>query len=338
METINLADCYRILELPYGSPLAAVKKSWRVLSQLYHPDRYKEGTDVYERALIKQKALNRARDMLTGWFQQNPGEVPPSPSKQKSVSAHESTSRTSNEEKPKTAQATKSQNSETNDSDSKKNREHSPQEEAVNPSDFEAPQRWENVRDFIIGAMEEGSSEDDINPAKVILLSCFCFIPVLVFSNIAHSFCGEHPPTPVGFIVFVLGVAGAFFMYRLYRVERDVWKAESSKHGRYSEKAPNEVFRDIMVPLKALSYPTSWHIEKRSIDKTRQTYRIHASAEPIVSPTFFQRIDVYLTVKTSWKGSEIQSDFRVNAPGHRFLARRMINDFNRIVEAAVSNP
>jgi DnaJ-class molecular chaperone len=77
MKSLSLADCYRILELPNGVPIPTVIDSWRVLSQIYHPDKHKKDSAAYHKALEKQKQLNNARDVLKKWIEKHPGQMPP---------------------------------------------------------------------------------------------------------------------------------------------------------------------------------------------------------------------------------------------------------------------
>lgn len=58
-----LHEAYKILELPPGADWAAVKKKYRFLSTVWHPDRM-ANEDFKKQAEEKLKAINHARDVL----------------------------------------------------------------------------------------------------------------------------------------------------------------------------------------------------------------------------------------------------------------------------------
>ncbi|MEZ4536984.1 MAG: J domain-containing protein [Cyanobacteriota/Melainabacteria group bacterium] len=63
----KLHEAYKILELPPGADWAAVKKKYRFLSTVWHPDRM-ANEDFKKQAEEKLKAINHARDVLKNHF------------------------------------------------------------------------------------------------------------------------------------------------------------------------------------------------------------------------------------------------------------------------------
>lgn len=63
----HLHEAYKILELPPGADWAAVKKKYRFLSTVWHPDRM-ANDDFKKQAEEKLKAINNARDVLKSHF------------------------------------------------------------------------------------------------------------------------------------------------------------------------------------------------------------------------------------------------------------------------------
>lgn len=59
-----LKKFYQVLELEPGASLGEVKEAYRLLSQIWHPDRYVPDSKPYELALRKQKELNNAYNEL----------------------------------------------------------------------------------------------------------------------------------------------------------------------------------------------------------------------------------------------------------------------------------
>lgn len=64
----ELHEAYKILELPPGADWAAVKKKYRLLSTVWHPDRM-ASEDFKKQADDKLKAINNARDVLKKHFE-----------------------------------------------------------------------------------------------------------------------------------------------------------------------------------------------------------------------------------------------------------------------------
>jgi len=66
---LKLERYFQILELKPGASFADVKDSWRILSQVWHPDKHPQGSRVQARAVEKQKQINDAYDQLKKWFE-----------------------------------------------------------------------------------------------------------------------------------------------------------------------------------------------------------------------------------------------------------------------------
>ena len=62
---LTIAECYRILELEPGCSLEEIKSTWRLLSQIWHPDKHVAGSKAQELALKKQQSLNQAYAQLS---------------------------------------------------------------------------------------------------------------------------------------------------------------------------------------------------------------------------------------------------------------------------------
>lgn len=56
---------YEVLELVPGATLVQVKEQWRVLSQIWHPDKQTVGSKAHEFALKRQQEINEAYEELT---------------------------------------------------------------------------------------------------------------------------------------------------------------------------------------------------------------------------------------------------------------------------------
>ena len=78
MPSGNCDRYYHILDLEPGATLSEVKDAWRVLSQIWHPDRQQRGSKAYAKALEKQKQINDAYDYLKSFLQEKePQKAPP---------------------------------------------------------------------------------------------------------------------------------------------------------------------------------------------------------------------------------------------------------------------
>jgi TPR repeat protein len=66
---LSIDECYRILELEPGASLAQIKAAWRLLSQIWHPDKHEPGSQAYKLAEKRQKELNSAYNQLVEYLQ-----------------------------------------------------------------------------------------------------------------------------------------------------------------------------------------------------------------------------------------------------------------------------
>ncbi len=64
MQEMTIEECFRILELNPCASFTEVKESWRLLSQIWHPDKHNPGTKVYTFAEQRQLLINNAYDRL----------------------------------------------------------------------------------------------------------------------------------------------------------------------------------------------------------------------------------------------------------------------------------
>lgn len=72
-QEISIEECFRILELEPCASLEEVKESWRMLSQIWHPDKHTPGSKVYifaeRRQLLINCAYDRLKQCLTNGFE-----------------------------------------------------------------------------------------------------------------------------------------------------------------------------------------------------------------------------------------------------------------------------
>ena len=61
---MSLEECYQLLKLPVGAPLEEVKKSWKRLAIVWHPDRYTEMPNIREFAQEQLKSINFAYETI----------------------------------------------------------------------------------------------------------------------------------------------------------------------------------------------------------------------------------------------------------------------------------
>jgi len=72
----NLLDCYRLLELQPGATAGEVREAYRVLSRVWHPDRFGGSPEMLARATARQQDLNDAYQRITQALQS--GDAPTS--------------------------------------------------------------------------------------------------------------------------------------------------------------------------------------------------------------------------------------------------------------------
>lgn len=68
----TLAGYYRLLELPYGADLEAVRHAYRRLLAMYHPDRHTADPEKQRMATELTQALNHAFDQLEAALKRGP--------------------------------------------------------------------------------------------------------------------------------------------------------------------------------------------------------------------------------------------------------------------------
>jgi len=62
--TANISHCYHVLELKSGASLDQVKKAWRDLVMVWHPDRFPNNESLQRKAGERLKEINAAYEML----------------------------------------------------------------------------------------------------------------------------------------------------------------------------------------------------------------------------------------------------------------------------------
>ncbi len=73
----QLAEYYRLLELEPGATLEDVKRAWRDLSRVWHPDRFQGDPPLRARTEAKFKAMNHAHQRLVEMISAQPRTPPP---------------------------------------------------------------------------------------------------------------------------------------------------------------------------------------------------------------------------------------------------------------------
>ena len=61
---MRLDDCYRTLELPFGAPEEEVKRAYRDLTKVWHPDRFAHDPSLRAKAEEKLKKINEAYETI----------------------------------------------------------------------------------------------------------------------------------------------------------------------------------------------------------------------------------------------------------------------------------
>jgi hypothetical protein len=64
MSDAPLDDCYRVLELDPGASIRDVREAYRLLSRVWHPDRFAGNAELHARATARQQDLNAAYHRL----------------------------------------------------------------------------------------------------------------------------------------------------------------------------------------------------------------------------------------------------------------------------------
>ncbi len=61
---ITIQRCYDLLELPAGASLADVKNAYRIMTKVWHPDRFASDVEMHQKAEEKLKLINAAFKIL----------------------------------------------------------------------------------------------------------------------------------------------------------------------------------------------------------------------------------------------------------------------------------
>ena len=73
----SISRCYRILGLPPSAPVDDVKRAYRDLAKVWHPDRFAGDERLQKKAQDNLKRINEAYDRLK-WYTPPPGGARPS--------------------------------------------------------------------------------------------------------------------------------------------------------------------------------------------------------------------------------------------------------------------
>ncbi len=76
---MNLADCYRLLELPQDASLAEVKSAYRRLARRYHPDVNPGDRAAHDKFILLQQAYEKLTRVLTTPRSAPVANPPPAP-------------------------------------------------------------------------------------------------------------------------------------------------------------------------------------------------------------------------------------------------------------------
>lgn len=85
---MNLADCYRVLDLPEGASLAQVKSAYRRLARRYHPDVNPGDRSAHDKFILLQQAYEKLTRVLPT-FQPAPKATAPEPAPASPITAFE---------------------------------------------------------------------------------------------------------------------------------------------------------------------------------------------------------------------------------------------------------
>jgi curved DNA-binding protein CbpA len=73
----DLKDCYRLLELKPGATLDEVKRGYRELVKVWHPDRFTEDAVLQQKAQEKLKRINAAYEAIMAYLANGQEDLPP---------------------------------------------------------------------------------------------------------------------------------------------------------------------------------------------------------------------------------------------------------------------
>ncbi len=68
-EFMTIRECYTVLELEPGATFAEVKRAWKLLATVWHPDRFNNNPKLRDQAEEKLKRINSAYDLLRKHFE-----------------------------------------------------------------------------------------------------------------------------------------------------------------------------------------------------------------------------------------------------------------------------
>ena len=68
--TVELARCYRLLDLPFGAPMAQVTRQWKTYLKKCHPDRYANEPAKQADATFLTQQLNDAHQKIKAAWEQ----------------------------------------------------------------------------------------------------------------------------------------------------------------------------------------------------------------------------------------------------------------------------
>ncbi len=66
---IEVADAYRVLEIPVGSSWNVVQKAYKLLVMHHHPDRHAQDPQKYKAATEKTQKINQAFQIIKNYLQ-----------------------------------------------------------------------------------------------------------------------------------------------------------------------------------------------------------------------------------------------------------------------------
>jgi hypothetical protein len=68
--SVELARCYRLLDLPFGAPMAQVTRQWKTYLKQCHPDRYANDPAKQADATFLTQQLNDAHQKIKAAWEQ----------------------------------------------------------------------------------------------------------------------------------------------------------------------------------------------------------------------------------------------------------------------------
>lgn len=90
---MDLQQCYTTLDLPFGASFEEVKRAYKELVRVWHPDRFPNSPDLQQRAHSKLSRINEAYETLKAHFESG-GHNRKRPTRRRTPTAPMPTSRT----------------------------------------------------------------------------------------------------------------------------------------------------------------------------------------------------------------------------------------------------